>query len=277
MAHFFKTLLYAILFVVAFSAQSQTLKVVSFNIRYDSYNKIDGENGWDYRKDAVVRMIRDEQPDAIGLQEALQHQLEYLDQQLRDYRRVGVGRDDGVGEGEFMAIYYNVNRLELLSVKTRWLSETPLTPSLGWDAACRRTVTIAHFRDKETGKEFSYYNTHLDHVGKTARLNGVRLISNLASCTSKRMPVIVGGDMNTTIDDTIFNQFYEVGLESARSMARRASNAITYNAFGKEQGVTIDHFFVKGADVRCFRTLDGNYGVPYISDHYPVAIILRLN
>lgn len=277
MAHFLKTLLFAILFVVTFSAQSQTLKVVSFNIRYDSYNKIDGENGWDYRKDAVVRMINNEQPDAIGLQEALQHQLEYLDQQLRDYRRVGVGRDDGVGEGEFMAIYYNVNRLELLSVKTRWLSETPLTPSLGWDAACRRTVTIAHFRDKETGKEFSYYNTHLDHVGKTARLNGVRLISNLAARTSKRMPVIVGGDMNTTIDDTIFNQFYEVGLESARSMARRASNAITYNAFGKEQGAVIDHFFVKGADVRCFRTLDGNYGVPYISDHYPVAIILRLN
>ena len=106
MKHFFKTLLFAVLFIVASSAQSQTLKVVSFNIRYDSYNKIDGENGWDYRKDAVVRMIRNEQPDAIGLQEALQHQLEYLDQQLRDYRRVGVGRDDGV----FMAIYYNVNR-----------------------------------------------------------------------------------------------------------------------------------------------------------------------
>ena len=75
--------------------EAQSLKVVSFNIRYNSYHNIDGENGWPNRRAAVVRMINEEQPVALGLQEALIDQLQYLDSCLPGYRRVGVGRDDG--------------------------------------------------------------------------------------------------------------------------------------------------------------------------------------
>ena len=89
--------------------------------------------------------------------------------------------------------------------------------------------------------------------------------------------------MNSTIDDTIFNAFYKSGLQDARTMTDRTSNAITYNAFcGCDQsgngteGKVIDHFFVKDAGVESFRTLDGDYGVPYISDHYPIEVVVRL-
>ena len=71
------------------------LKIISFNIRYNSWNNIDGPNGWPYRKVAVVKMIDEERPAAIGLQEALIDQLQYLDSNLPTYRRIGVGRDDG--------------------------------------------------------------------------------------------------------------------------------------------------------------------------------------
>jgi len=254
-------------------ASAQEMKVISFNIRYNSYNNIDGENGWPNRRDAVAKMINEEHPAAIGLQEALIDQLEYLDKALPAYQRVGVGRDDGKEAGEFMAVYYDTERLELLDVQTWWLSETPEEPSLGWDAACRRTVTVTHFRDKQKEQEFFYLNTHLDHVGKTARDEGARLI---ASLVPDGMPVIVGGDMNSTIEDEIFHHFFEVGLEAARDLTPNTSHRETYNAFGKGEGSLIDHFFVRDMKIKEFRTLDSDYGVPYISDHYPIEIIIRL-
>lgn len=269
------------LLLSCYGASAQELKIISFNIRYNSYHNIDGENGWPNRKAAVVRMINEEHPAAIGLQEALVDQLQYLDSCLPGYSRVGVGRDDGMAAGEFMAVYYDTTRLEVCALDTWWLSRTPEKPTKGWDAACYRTVTEVALRDRQSGKKFVYFNTHLDHVGKTARAEGSKFIASRVEGYS--MPVIVGGDMNSTIDDTIFNAFYHVGLQVAREITDNTSNAITYNAFGgRDQsgngvdGKVIDHFFVKDVKVVSFRTLDGDYGVPYISDHYPIEIVISL-
>lgn len=251
------------------------LKIISFNIRYNSWNNIDGENGWPYRKNAVVRMINEERPAAIGLQEALIDQLLYLDSCLLQYRRIGVGRDDGKEGGEFMAIYYDTTRLTAHRVGTSWLSETPMEPSKGWDAACYRTVTSVFFTDKISGQSFYYHNTHLDHMGTVARAESAKYLASLTS-EAEGSPVILGGDMNSTIDDTIFRALYNVGLQDARTLTDSTSNAITYNAYGKAEGSVIDHFFVKDVEVVSFRTLNGDYGVPYISDHYPIEIVIRL-
>lgn len=251
------------------------LKIISFNIRYNSWNNIDGENGWPYRKNAVVRMINEERPAAIGLQEALIDQLLYLDSCLPQYRRIGVGRDDGKEGGEFMAIYYDTTRLTAHRVGTSWLSETPMEPSKGWDAACYRTVTSVLFIDKIGGQSFYYHNTHLDHMGTVARAESAKYLASLTS-EAEGSPVILGGDMNSTIDDTIFRALYNVGLQDARTLTDSTSNAITYNAYGKAEGSVIDHFFVKDVEVVSFRTLNGDYGVPYISDHYPIEIVIRL-
>ena len=269
----------ALLLLCGCGKSTDELKIISFNIRYNSWNDIDGENRWTNRRDAVVRMIREERPAAIGLQEALIDQLRYLDSCLPEYRRIGVGRDDGKVAGEFMAIYYDTARLELLRADTRWLSETPHEPGKGWDAACCRTVTVARFNDRQSGKRFVYLNTHLDHVGQVARAEGAKLIASLTYAENECFdwPVVLGGDMNSTIDDTaVFNRFYTAGLCDARTLTDSTSRSVTYNAFGKQEGKVIDHFFVKDAKVLRFRTLDGDYGVPYISDHYPIEIAISL-
>ena len=278
MKHLYKILLLFVLCGFCLGSQAQDLKIISFNIRYNSWDNIDGENGWPNRKGAVAKMILEEHPAAIGLQEALIDQLQYLDTVLTHYLRIGVGRDDGKEAGEFMAIYYDTTRLELLSHRTRWLSETPDVPTKGWDAACYRTVTIACFRDRQSGKEFQYLNTHLDHVGQTARAEGVKLIvgSLKESSIADNVPVIVGGDMNSTIEDKIFQSFFDVNLKPARELTKKTSHVDTYNAYGKEKSALIDHFFVRDVKVKQFRTLDGNYGVPYISDHYPIEIVIGL-
>lgn len=259
--------------------EGDELKVISFNIRYNGWGDIDGENRWANRRDAVVRMIREEQPAALGLQEALLDQLQYLDSCLPQYRRVGVGRDDGKEAGEFMAIYYDTARLELLSDSTRWLSLTPEVPSKYEDAGCFRTVTVARFRDRQSGKEFAYLNTHLDHVSNDARVRGAQVIGDIVANRLGELPAIVGGDMNAESDSSEYSPFgffRRAGLQDARTLTDCTSHAITYNAFGQNEGAVIDHFFVRDIKVLRFRTLNGNYGAPYISDHYPIEILFRL-
>jgi endonuclease/exonuclease/phosphatase family metal-dependent hydrolase len=93
------------------------------------------------------------------------------------------------------------------------------------------------------------------------------------------IPVIVGGDMNTEGDSSeysAFAYFRRVGLQDARTLTDSTSHAITYNAFGQNDGAVIDHFFVRDIKVLRFRTLDGDYGVPYISDHYPIEVTINI-
>ena len=260
-------------------SEPHDMKVISFNIRYNGWGDIDGENRWANRRDAVVRMIREEQPAAMGLQEALIDQLQYLDSCLPQYRRVGVGRDDGREAGEFMAIYYDTAWLELLFDTTRWLSLTPEVPSKYEGAGCFRTVTVVRFRDRQSGKEFAYLNTHLDHVSNDARVRGAQVIGDIVANHLGELPAIVGGDMNTESDSSEYSPFaffQRAGLQDARTLTDSTSHAITYNAFGQNEGAVIDHFLVRDIKVLRFRTLDGDYGVPYISDHYPIEILFRL-
>lgn len=259
--------------------QNSELKVISFNIRLGSdwSRPLDGPHFWDFRKEAVLRMIAAESPDAIGMQEVLPGQLHYLDSALSDYRRIGVGREDGKEQGECMAVYFKKERFELLKSATCWLSETPRQPSKGWDAACHRTVTIVLLRDRLTHKELLYMNTHLDHVGLTARAESVKLLARLAAeWVPQEVPLIIGGDMNTAEQDSIFDALTASGFAKARQSALATDNEQPYNAFGKGQPQQIDHFFCRGIRLKVFRTLKDDYGVPYISDHYPVEIIFDL-
>ena len=160
----------ALLSLPVHAAETPQLKLISFNLRNSGGE--DGSNRWEHRRHATERMIREEAPDLFGVQEALADQLQYLDESCPQYARVGVGRDDGDKAGETMAIYYRHDRFELVNSGTLWLSETPETPSRGWDGACNRTVTWVELRDKTSGKSFFYFNTHLDHQGRQAREEG---------------------------------------------------------------------------------------------------------
>ena len=252
----------------------ESLTIMSLNIRYNGVWEDDGANAWQYRREAMAAMILEEMPDAIGMQEVLPDQMAYLDSTLgKYYCHIGVGRDDGDTAGESMCIFYNQNRLKLIGWHTYWLSETPDSVSFGWDAACRRTVTVATFEDAHTGKSFTYLNTHLDHMGREARKNSVLQLCQLADeCVG---PVLIGGDMNSDISDSIFLPLEQSRLLSARDIAPVSDTAYTFTGFGKHNPSRIDHFFVRDWQVESFKTLNGDYGVPYISDHYPIEIVLR--
>ena len=61
--------------LIPFSGLCQT-EAMSFNIRYDSPE--DNENWWEYRKGEVVDLIKNQQSDFVGIQEATPNQLLYF-------------------------------------------------------------------------------------------------------------------------------------------------------------------------------------------------------
>jgi hypothetical protein len=121
------------------STSALPLRVMTFNVRYD--NPGDGPNAWPFRRDWVGALVRFHGADVVGVQEALAHMLTDLDARLPGFVRVGVGRTDGRDRGEFSAILYRTDRLELLDGGTFWLSPTP--EAVGSKGRGRDSVTAA--------------------------------------------------------------------------------------------------------------------------------------
>src|SRR3546814_6755240 len=96
----------------------------------------------------------------------------------------------------YSAIFYKKDRFRLLDHDTFWLSETPEVPSKGWDAALNRICTWGKFRDKESRKEFFYFNLHMDHRGKEARKKSTLLVLEKIREIAGKTHVILSGDFN---------------------------------------------------------------------------------
>jgi endonuclease/exonuclease/phosphatase family metal-dependent hydrolase len=265
-----------LMFVTLSAAQS--LKVMTYNIRYD--NPGDSLNAWPNRIEKVSALIRKYNPDIIGVQEALQNQLQDLIRVLPDYSFVGVGRDDGKEKGEYSAILFRNSRFGLLSKNTFWLSETPDVPgSKSWDAAITRIVTQAKFFDKETKKEFTVLNTHFDHVGIQARFHSAAYIVGLVAGVRKaeKMPILVTGDFNFERNEA----GYDAMLAGKDLVDTKPPNdqTGTYCTFevGKMECKAIDYIFhTQEWVLKNYQIISDNDGKHYPSDHLPVMVELDL-
>jgi endonuclease/exonuclease/phosphatase family metal-dependent hydrolase len=179
---------------------AQPIKVMTFNIRLDTPQ--DSVNQWPNRNHKVYAFIKKYDPDIIGLQEVIHHQLTDLLNNLPAYTHIGVGRDDGKTKGEYSAILYKKDRLKALNQNTFWLSETPQVPgSKSWDAAITRVASWGTFTDLKSKKKFLMINTHFDHIGKEARKNSAILLKQKATEIAKDFPLIITGDFNCTREE----------------------------------------------------------------------------
>ena len=110
----------------AFAVNSQSLNVMTFNIRLNTSS--DSLNAWPFRKDIAASQILFYNVHLLGVQEALHEQMMDLQQRLPNYKTFGGGRDDGKTKGEYSAIFYDDARLEKLDGAMFWLSQTPDIP-----------------------------------------------------------------------------------------------------------------------------------------------------
>ena len=80
------------------------IKTMSFNIRFDDGTPSNAPNAWvstsgTSRRDLALDVINDYGPDILGVQEALNNQVNDLQTGLPGYDFYGVGRDNGAAVG----------------------------------------------------------------------------------------------------------------------------------------------------------------------------------
>lgn len=252
---------------------AQDIKVMSYNIRQADAK--DGTNSWIYRYAATGEMIKDQKPDVLGLQEATYEQIYFVEENFSEFKRIGGGREDGKKKGEHTAIFWNKKTVSQLDGGMFWLSETPETVSMGWDAECLRTATWALFRHKGTGNRFYCVNTHLDHVGKEARKNGLKLIlDKIAEINKDGLPVILMGDFNMKPADYGLREV-ETAMVNARKNASKTDNTGTFNNWGKNSDI-LDYIYYTGfSSCPEYQTVTKKYAErKFVSDHYPIVTLL---
>lgn len=261
---------------------------MSYNLRLDVAS--DGVNQWPNRTGKVVSLISKYNPDIIGVQEALHHQLQDLLKMLPGYSYCGVGRDDGKEQGEYSAILFRNDRFGLLHTSTAWLSETPDVPgSKSWDAAITRIVTVGRFFDRETKREFIMANTHFDHIGTEARKNSSlvirtyidELLTSIATNdeVKKNIPVIISGDFNSEPTEEAYQMMIDqkilpnsLTLFDSRPAASTTGTFCGFQVGGIECKIIDFVFHSKEWIVRNYQVIADNDGTHYPSDHLPVLV-----
>lgn len=260
------------------------LNVMSFNIRYD--NPDDSLNNWQYRKDVAAKTIKNQNADIVGTQEVLVNQLNDLKSRLPEYNAIGVGREDGIEKGEYSAILYKKDRFKEIKSGYFWLSETPeVAGSKGWDGACERIATWAILEDISSKKQLFFINTHLDHVGKIARQEGVTLLLSRANALANGLPIIMTGDFNATPESDVIKHVTDVNspehlIHSKDIAVEKSGTDWTFHGFGKvpmERREFIDYVFVsKGIKVAKHSVLPEKLDDIFISDHSVVVAQIEI-
>tara|TARA_Y100000746_G_C15448543_1_gene426088 strand:- start:241 stop:1068 length:828 start_codon:yes stop_codon:yes gene_type:complete len=254
------------------SNSPEKINIMTYNIRLDT--EADGINMWDNRKEGVLSLIKEESVDILGIQEGLPSQIEYLSKELDGYSMIGEGRD-GRNNGEYSAIYYRNKKMNLIETETFWLSETPEMPSIGWDAAINRIVTLGIFKIKKSKKELIVYNTHFDHIGKIAREKSVGVILNhIKENDFQNRPLIVMGDFNLSPEDLPI-ELLSKELNDSFKLFPVKNPVGTFNGFDLDSKLLdrIDYIFTKNIKITNYKHL--NKKLPsglWPSDHLPILI-----
>jgi len=269
------------------------LRIMSFNVRYENPEDLVSRS-WRERIIAAVRMIRQEKPDVIGVQEAMHGQVADLWASLPDYEFIGNARDDGRRSGEYSGIFFRRDRFEANSDEagTFWLSATPGKPgSRTWGNEIPRIASWARLTDRSSSRSFYVFNTHWDHKNQNSREHSAVLLSERIDARKDlSLPVILTGDFNAVENNPAVAYLSGKNSRLAGANRRWENNLIdTYQAVHPSdperttlhfwrasplRGIKVDHILVSRgaqvteADIR-------RHDAPPVSDHYPVTATVQ--
>ncbi len=268
--------------------QIAPLDIMTFNLRHASAS---APHSWPERRPVTRKLLRGASPHLIGTQEGLYQQLRDIEQDLgAGYAWIGSGREGG-SRGEFVAIFYDTDRLAPLEYDHFWLSETP--DKIGSRdyfareedrAGSPRMATCVRFRIRGTTSMFYALNTHLDNRSETARRRAAtQLARYLTDCLEPELPRIVTGDFNapaaagTSVYDTMLSEG-----RLADSWTRAANRGEHYGTWhGYQQpvpgGVRIDWILTSPDVITRYAAINAycDQG-QYPSDHLPVQAVITL-
>jgi endonuclease/exonuclease/phosphatase family metal-dependent hydrolase len=272
------------------AAVRDPLTVMTFNIRYGTAP--DGVNKWTARRDMLFDLVRAQNADIIGLQEALDAQIREIAAAATGYAVVGVGRDDALAKGEYSAILFKTDRLHVAESGTFWFSDTPEVPaSKSWGNNITRICTWARFIDRD-GRGFWHFNLHLDHQSQPSRERSTELLRRRIEARAfPREPVVVTGDFNVGEDNPALRTLVPAPRSGASAGTaapfldtfrvlhpdERVAGTFTGFKFGQVNGDKIDYILVQpGTEVMSAEIVRTSRANRYPSDHFPVVARVRL-
>jgi endonuclease/exonuclease/phosphatase family metal-dependent hydrolase len=273
---------------------TDNIAVMTFNVRYGTAK--DSLNSWPYRKEIFINCIRDNRPDILCVQEALDFQIAYIQAAFPTMRSVGVGRYQGVPvpdrphetmAGESCNILFDSTKFDLKAHGTFWHSDTPEIPaSMTWGNNMPRITTWGLFRDRASGLNFAVMNTHF-HWNEPYVTNAAELNMRYWRKIAGTLPTIFTGDFNMSPDSPAHRLFCgqagPPGLLGAfrdcwQLLGKSEVNAGTSSGFsGRKDKARIDWILA----TKQFAPLEiqiiyYNEQGRYPSDHFPVRAELKL-
>ena len=259
------------------------MKIVTFNLRYE-WQGADGANAFIHRAGFIYDKIVKERPSVIGFQEVVPQALTLLRRMLTEYEFFGgmrTERHDGEG------VYFAFLREDLVALggDVFWLSPTPYLPGSRFAEQSKlpRVGVYLRLAARASGEIYHLFNLHLDYISEEAARLGLTAaldyIASRGACIDRDRTVILG-DFNVTPESPalaplaacawLADATADLG-GSFHDFDRRK------NAAGEREDVKIDYIFLsrallaRAAGASLWRDEDGGI---YLSDHYPIALLL---
>ena len=237
------TIIAAMLMSLALNAQD--LKVISYNIRNGESK--DGTNSWMYRYAATAEMIKDQNADVMGIQEALPDQILFIEQNFKDLRWTG----------DFATILWNKKAVTLQK------------------SGSFNVATWALFKDKETGRKFYVVNVDIEKTPAEEQKAAVaQILEKTEALNKESLPVVMTGGFYSKPGAAALADI-EAKMTNARKSAEKTDNTGTYNNWGKTSEI-LDHIYYSGFSV-CpeYQTVTKRYADrKFVSDHFPLMVQL---
>lgn len=250
------------------------MKIVTFNLSCD-WDSCDGKNSFIHRAGMIYEVLRAEMPDIIAFQEVIPKSMEFLRLICPDYEFFGLFRSENFdGEGLFTAV--RKQAYETVAHESFWLSETQYEAGSRFSeqSECPRICVLTDVRNKATGFRIRLFNVHLDHISDSARELGIKCVLNkVKEYNDKKMVhTAVLGDFNASVNSKPVKVCEKYGLFDASK-----NENCTFHEFGKREE-KLDYIFLdndmRSAVKESFVLKYEKNGI-YLSDHYPVGIVLE--
>ena len=251
------------------------IRIASYNLR--AWN--DGENNMiGDRAPRLQAVLYERDPDLMGFQEVRPVWMKFLVHFFgSEYDFEQMYRDSSGLNSESTPIFWRRSRFERVDGGSFWLSETPNVESIGWNGGYYRVCTWVRLREKATGKEFLYYNTHYD--GPHAHVGSNRLVLSRMREQGgfSQYQVVYTGDFNMTPDSEGYRDPLQSGELRDMNVALENSPEVTTDGYNAGDGRIIDFCFGSSRVVPTkYRVLNQKILGGYVSDHRGLYLELSI-
>ena len=260
---------------------------MSFNIRYGTAK--DGENHWTARREMLFDVIREQDADLIGLQEALASQIDEIVAAVPIYAVVGVGRDDAARAGEFSAILFRRDRFRVAEAARSGSPTRPRSRGRSPGATTSRASRRGRGSSTATAAAFYHFNLHLDHESQPSRERSTVLLKQRIDARAaakepvdrhrrlQRRRAQPRAARRSSAPDPATRRRRSWTPSACVIPTSRTVGTFTAFKFGATGGEKIDYVLVPpGTEVLAADIVRTSRNERYPSDHFPVVARVRL-